>query len=84
MSLNIIKYRQIFQRSSPIITIYELQCVRIFQDQVAHMNYARSLCCENMKKVLTKLKNVTCYNQIIVAIVEVLTSFIFIFTNDNR
>jgi hypothetical protein len=29
-------------------------------------------------------KNVTCYNQMIVAIVDVLTSFIFIFTNDNR
>jgi hypothetical protein len=29
-------------------------------------------------------ENVTCYNQIIVAIVDVLTSFIFIFTNDNR
>jgi hypothetical protein len=29
-------------------------------------------------------KNVTCYNQRIVAIVDVLTSFIFIFTNDNR
>jgi hypothetical protein len=27
--------------------------------------------------------NVTCYNQMI-AIVDVLTSFIFIFTNDNR
>jgi hypothetical protein len=29
-------------------------------------------------------KNVTCYNQLIVAIVDMLTSFIFIFTNDNR
>jgi hypothetical protein len=29
-------------------------------------------------------KNVTCNNQMIVAIVDVLTSFIFIFTNDNR
>jgi hypothetical protein len=29
-------------------------------------------------------KNVTCYNQMIVAIVDVLTSFILIFTNDNR
>jgi hypothetical protein len=31
-----------------------------------------------------KVKNVTCYNHMIVAIVDVLTSFIFIFTNDNR
>jgi hypothetical protein len=29
-------------------------------------------------------KNVMCYNQMIVAIVDMLTSFIFIFTNDNR
>jgi len=50
MSLNIIKYRQIFQRSSPIITFYEPQCVIIFQDRVAHMNYARYPCCEGMKK----------------------------------
>jgi hypothetical protein len=28
--------------------------------------------------------NLTCYNQMIVAIVDVLTSFIFIFANDNR
>jgi hypothetical protein len=34
--------------------------------------------------VLRKKKNVTCYNQMIVARADVLTSFIFIFTNDNR
>jgi hypothetical protein len=36
------------------------------------------------EKSLKKKKNVMCYNQMIVAIVDVLTSFIFIFTNDNR
>jgi hypothetical protein len=36
------------------------------------------------KEKLSRKKKVTCYNQMIVAIGDVLTSFIFIFMNDNR
>jgi hypothetical protein len=44
----------------------------------------RSLLLNRRWVYFPKIKNVTCYSQMIVAIVDVLTSFIFMFTNDNR
>jgi hypothetical protein len=48
-----------------------------FLSTILYSHYVRG-------QVSHPIKNVTCYNQMIVAIVDVLTSFIFIFTNDNR
>jgi hypothetical protein len=39
---------------------------------------------KNVAVLIFYKKNVTCYNQMIVAIADVLTSFIFIFTDDNH